>query len=350
MRASMREPRLMSVKKPVLYVVSPCYNEAAVIGTFYDALKAVLSSLKDIDHRILLVDDGSSDATLDELNALADRDERVLVYSLSRNFGHQVAISAGIAKSRGDATIVMDSDLQHPPTLIPEMLASWRAGHDVVSAVRRSTDDATLFKRLSSDGFYTVINWLSDTRIEPGAADFCLMSRKARKVLARMPEQHRFVRGLVAWMGFRRAYLPYVAPPRAAGHSKYSLRKMLRLALDAVFAFSVAPIRLATRVGVGIAALGALYLVYTIGRALWLHDTEPGWSSLLSSLLILGGLQLAFTGLIGEYLARVFEQVKGRPLYVFKQTPEERPRRATPAAAKKNARTDAPLELANEQG
>lgn len=315
----------MTERKPVLCVVSPCYNEAEVIRRFYDELKPVLAGIAGVDHRILLVDDGSRDATLERLNEIAAADERVLVYSLSRNFGHQIAISAGLDRARGDAVVVMDSDLQHPPSLIPEMVRLWREeGYEVVSAVRKSTEDATLFKRLSSEGFYVVLNWLSDTRIEPGAADFCLLSRRARRALASMPERHRFVRGLIAWMGFRRAFLPYVAPERAAGKSKYSLAKMLKLAFDAVFAFSVTPIRTATRFGLGIAFLGGLYLLYVIGRAVVLRDTEPGWGSLLSTVLVLGGLQLVFIGLMGEYLARVFEQVKGRPLYLFKQTPARR--------------------------
>ncbi|MEA3212629.1 MAG: polyisoprenyl-phosphate glycosyltransferase [Chthoniobacter sp.] len=305
-----------------LCVVAPCYNEADVIDRFHAALKAVLVGLDGWSHEMVLVDDGSRDGTLEQLLALAERDPCVKVYSLSRNFGHQVALTAGLDAARGDAVVMMDSDLQHPPELIPRMTQLWREGHDIVSAVREQTADSTFFKRVTSAAFYRFINLLSDTPIVPGASDFCLLSRRAHRALRRFPERHRFLRGLLSWVGFKRALLPYQAPPRAAGHSKYTLYKMLVLAFDAAFSFSVTPIRLATRLGLLTVLLSLCYLAYILIRLFLLRDLVPGWASVIFVMVFLGGVQLIFTGLIGEYVGRVFEEVKGRPLYLLKHRPK----------------------------
>ena len=325
---------MSTVRKPRICLICPCYNEAEVIRLFYNELKPVLNSLQDLDHRIYFMDDGSADATLDVLNAMAREDDKVRVYSFSRNFGHQAAISAGIDVARGDAVIMMDTDLQHPPALIKDLIARWREGFDVVSAVRQSTKDAGIFKRISSNGFYWLFNHMSTTPIITGAADFCLLSKKAVLALRKLPERHRFLRGMISWIGFRRATIPFEAPPRAAGHSKYTLFKMINFALDATFAFSVKPIRMATRLGLLVSCLGLLYIVYALIRHFVIGDTVPGWSSLLSVVLILGGAQLTFIGVIGEYIARVFEEAKGRPLYLFKQRPAKRKKKSKRAASK----------------
>jgi polyisoprenyl-phosphate glycosyltransferase len=243
--------------RQTLAVVVPCFNEEAVIDAFIDELLAVLNRL-DLDAHVIAVDDGSTDSSLGRLNAIASRDARVLVYALSRNFGHQSALSAGLDVCDADAVIMMDSDLQHPPSLIPVLLDAWRNGHDVVSAVRRETSDSTWFKRVSAKAFYWIINRLSDTPIVPGAADFCLLSRRAHAALRAMPERHRFLRGMVSWIGFPRALVSFDAPSRSAGASKYTLFKMISFALDALFSFSAAPIRAAARVGVGFASAGVL--------------------------------------------------------------------------------------------
>jgi glycosyltransferase involved in cell wall biosynthesis len=307
-----------------LCVVSPCFNEAAGIRGFHEAVGRVLASVGGLDYRIVLMDDGSTDDTLRVMNELAAADCRVRVYSLSRNFGHQVALTAGCDVAQGDAFILMDSDLQHPPELIPAMVEKWRAGADVVSAVRLRTAGASAFKRLSARLFYGVLNSLSDTRVEPGAADFVLLSRRAHEALRRMPERHRFLRGMVSWIGFRREFVEYVAPPRRAGESNYTVRRMVRLASDALFSFSTAPVRLATRLGVAVVASGLLYLGY-IFYMIFAHPEEivPGWTSLVIVVLILSGVQILLIGLIGEYIARIFEEAKGRPLYFFKQRPED---------------------------
>jgi glycosyltransferase involved in cell wall biosynthesis len=303
--------------------VIPCYNEEGMVGHFYRALRDEIDKLDDLQHHILFIDDGSTDATLAELNRIAEQDDSVAVYSLSRNFGHQIALSAGLDFAQGDAVLMMDCDLQHPPQLVAGMVEQWRNGSDIVSAVRLHTQDASLFKRFSSQAFYWLINRLSETRIAPGVADFCLLSKPAHLALRAMPERHRFLRGMIAWIGFKRTYITFEAPPRAMGRSKYTTLKMLGLALDALFSFSTAPIKLATRFGVGIVMLGVAYLIYILGRYFFVGDLVPGWGSLICTLMLLGGTQLVFVGLIGEYIARVFEEAKGRPLYVLKQRPGE---------------------------
>ena len=307
--------------RPTLTVVAPCYNEAAGIDAFYRQVREVLDGMPRLTGRIVFIDDGSTDGTLEKLDAIARRDPGVDVYSLSRNFGHQVALSAGLEMARGDAVVMMDSDLQHPPALIPELVRRWLSGFDVVSAVRNTTSGASLVKRATAAGFYWLINRLSDVEIVPGAADFCLLSRRAHEALLSMPEHHRFLRGMVSWIGFPRALVPFDAPARPAGASKYTFIKMMGFAIDALLSFSAAPMRIASRMGMLLVLPGLAYLGYVIYRYFMVGDTVPGWGSTLSVLLIIGGMQLVFIGLIGEYLSRIFEETKHRPLYVFKQRP-----------------------------
>lgn len=314
-----------------LCVVSPCFNEAAGIRDFVTAVSAVLDTLPELDARIVLVDDGSRDDTLGVLNALAATNPRLRVYALSRNFGHQVALSAGLDVAHADAVVLMDSDLQHPPALIPELVARWRAGADIVSAVRSRTDDASALKRWSASLFYATLNRISETHIVPDAADFVLLGRNAQDALRSMPERHRFLRGMVSWIGFRREFVSYRAPARRAGESSYTLRRMIRLASDALFSFSTAPVRLATRLGLALVALGVLYLAYIL-YVVFAHPERvvQGWTSLAILVLLLSGAQIMFVGLIGEYVARIFEESKQRPLYFFRQQPppDDAPERA----------------------
>jgi len=307
--------------RPTLTVVAPCYNEAAGIETFYQEVRETLDGIPRLTGRLVFVDDGSTDGTLEKLNAIAARDGAVDVYSLSRNFGHQVALSAGLDVARGDAILMMDSDLQHPPSLIPELVRRWQSGFDVVSAVRNTTSGVGLLKRAPASAFYWLINRLSDVEIVPGAADFCLLSRRAHEALLTMPERHRFLRGMVSWIGFPRALVPFDAPRRPTGTSKYTLFKMMAFAIDALLSFSAAPMRIASRMGMLLVLPGLAYLIYVVYRYFMVGDTVPGWGSTVSVLLIIGGTQLVFIGLIGEYLSRIFEETKQRPLYVLKQRP-----------------------------
>jgi dolichol-phosphate mannosyltransferase len=305
-----------------LTIIVPCYNEAAVVEPFCAELVGVLQRV-DVDWRVCFVDDGSTDATLVTLNRLARADDRIRVYSLSRNFGHQIALSAGLDMTLGSAVVMMDADLQHPPALLPEMIALWRSGYDVVSAVRQETEGATWFKVATGKAFYWLINRFGETSVVPGAADFCLLSARAHRAVCAMPERHRFLRGMVSWIGFERAYVPFHAPQRIAGQSKYTAVKMLSLAVDALFSFSAAPMRMATRLGLALLVPGGLYFLYIVVRFVALDDFVRGWGSLIGTLMIIGGIQLIFIGMVGEYLARIFEESKRRPLYFFKQTPDD---------------------------
>ena len=311
--------------KGLLTVVVPCYNEADMVGLFYQQLKPVLDSLSGLDHEIILVDDGSTDDTLPILNELAREDPAVRVCSLSRNFGHQIALTAGIDFAEGDAVVLMDADLQHPPEKITELVGKWREGYDVVSGVRTNTQGSSWLKDFNSRSFHLILNFLSTTRIPQGVADFNLMSRRVYGSIRQMPERHRFLRGLVSWAGFSHALVPYECGKRAAGRSKYTFTKMVGLALDAVFSFSSQPLRLALKLGTVMAVLGFVYLFWTVANGLIRGDLVPGYASLIGVTITLGGCQLIFIGLIGHYLARVFEEVKGRPIYLMKQEPHKPP-------------------------
>ena len=308
--------------QPPLSVVVPCYNEAEVVRVFKAEVTRVLERL-DLAWRLVFIDDGSTDRTLEELNALAAADPRVRVYSLSRNFGHQIALSAGLDVTGDSLVLLMDADLQHPPDIIPRLIAEWRGGADVISTVRERTEGVGWFKRATAAVFYWLINRLTDTPIIPSAADFCLLSPRARRALCAMPERHRFLRGMISWIGFKRALVPFDAPMRRSGQSKYSAFKMLVLAFDAIFSFSAAPMRLATRLGFVLAVPGAVYFVYVMSRYFVTSDFVRGWGSLIGTMLIIGGIQLMFIGMTGEYLARIFEESKRRPLYFFKQQPDD---------------------------
>jgi dolichol-phosphate mannosyltransferase len=305
-----------------LNVVVPCYNEADGIGAFKREVSRVLDAVG-LPWQIVFIDDGSTDATLEQLNLLASEDSRVRVYSLSRNFGHQVALSAGLDVTGDSLVLLMDADLQHPPDVIPRLIAEWQRGADVVSTVRERTEGAGWFKQVTASVFYWLINRMTDTPIIPSAADFCLLSPRAHRALSSMPERHRFLRGMISWIGFNRALVPFHAPKRWSGESKYSTFKMLVLALDAIFSFSAAPMRLATRLGFALAIPGAIYFVYVVSRYFVTNDFVRGWGSLIGAVLIIGGVQLIFIGITGEYLARIFEESKRRPLYFFKQVPED---------------------------
>jgi len=308
----------------LISVISACYNESEAIGLFYAELKRILQTLKDWEHEIIFVDDGSEDNTCAQLNKIAENDPCVRVYSFSRNFGHQIALTAGIDAAEGEVLITMDADLQHPPELIPQMIHKWKEGYDIVSAVRNATEGASRFKKMTSKGFYFILNVLSETPIPQGVADFNLFSRRAYRVLRNMPERHRFLRGMTSWIGFNRAFLPYSAAQRAAGESKYTVFKMVTLALNAIFSFSAAPLRIATRIGLVITFCGFVYLAWILERYFVSGDTVPGWASLIGVTLILGGFNLISVGLLGQYLSRVFEEVKRRPMYILKQEPGHR--------------------------
>ena len=308
----------MERNPPLISVVIPLLNEAECLRKLHGELHRVCEPLA-FHFEFLFVDDGSTDDSLLVLDELCRRDKRVCYLALSRNFGHQAALSAGLDYASGSAVIMMDCDLQHPPELIPELVRKWLAGHEVVNTVRLDTVQVNLVKRAWSYGFYRLFSWATKLRIEPGSADFRLVSRSVVEVLKGLPERHRFLRGLVPWLGFRQTTIRYHAPSRWAGSAKYTFGRSLRLALDGMTAFSFYPLRLLGLAGYTITLLAFLYGVYSVAMYLFTRSTVPGWASQVVCVTFLGGCQMAMLGILGEYIGRILEQVKGRPIYVVRQ-------------------------------
>lgn len=307
--------------RPALSVVAPVYNEQETLPEFHQRLEAVLTELN-LDYEVVLVNDGSTDGTAAELARMHKSNSRWKYVSFSRNFGHQAAITAGLQFARGDAVVVMDSDLQDPPELISDMLKKHREGFDVAYAVRRRRKESVL-KRLAYTAFYRILKRIAVVEIPLDSGDFCLMDRAVVDVLNSMPERSRFVRGLRSWAGFRQIGVEYERPSRFAGEAKFTLRKLVRLALDGFISFSPAPLRVAS--SLGIVFCGLAFLLAAVLCAWWVWGGElfgmtpgdsVGWTSLACGMLLLSGLQMLMLGVIGEYLSRVFDEVKGRPPFV----------------------------------
>ncbi len=313
---------------PLLSIVVPVYNEEAVLLQCYRRLAEVSS---DLDAEILFVDDGSRDHSAAILDGLAQRDPRVKVLLLTRNFGHQAAVTAGLHHACGQAVVVIDADLQDPPELITEFLRRWQQGYDVVYGIRTVRSGESWFKRASAHWFYRILRRLSDVDIPLDVGDFRLLSRPVVDVINAMPEHHRFLRGMAAWTGFRQTGVPYVRQPRAAGHSKYPWRRMWRLSVDALTGFTVAPLRIGTRLALLVAVIAAIFSVWLIVQKM----THPanlvlGWTSLMVTVLWLGALQLGVIGMVGEYVGRIAEEARGRPLYVIGRTVNLEPAESIP--------------------
>jgi dolichol-phosphate mannosyltransferase len=314
----------------LLSLVIPVYNEEEVLPTLLDTLRPVLDAL-DCEHEIVFVDDGSRDATRQTLVEVAATDPRIKVLGFSRNFGHQAAITAGLDFATGDAVVVMDADLQDPPELLPEMVALYERGYDVVSAQRVDREGEGLFKRGTASLFYGLMRRAVDERLRPQVGDFRLFSRAAVAALRGFREQHRFLRGLVAWLGLKEAIIPFRRPPRAAGTTKYPTWKMLRFAWTAISSFSALPLKLSLGVGLLLTASGLAYSAYVLYEALVLQTTVRGWSSLVCLQLLFSGATLTAVGLVGDYVARIYEETKGRPLYIVSEAWNLAPGLATPA-------------------
>ena len=298
-----------------LSVVLPAHNEAGVLPELHRRLRVVLDQLG-VDSEIIFVDDGSVDGTWPRMQSIADADLGVRAIRLSRNFGHQVALSAGLEMAEGDAVITMDSDLQHPPEMIPDLLKAAQSGADVVYAVRTSHDAEGWFKVRSAKFFYWWLNRLTSLDLPHGGSDFRYMSRRSVDVVLGMPERSRFLRGMTRWVGFEQTVIEYDRGPRATGESKYKMRHMVRFALDAIIGFSALPLQIATVAGFAISLLGFAYLVYVLAIAI-AGTTVPGWTSVIVVALLLGGVQLMCLGMIGQYIGRMYDESKGRPLFVI---------------------------------
>jgi len=300
-------------------LVIPVYNEAEAIEKTYADVRQVVDALP-YDFRFIYVDDGSSDGTADTLREVSANDPRVTLLQLSRNFGHQAALTAGMDASEGDVMISMDGDGQHPAELIPKMISLIEQGYDIVQGQRIEEDRAASFKKITSNFFYWLINRISGTQVLQGAADFRALSRNALNGVRSMHEYHRFLRGMISWMGYNSVILPYHEPERIAGKSKYSLGKMVRLASDAIFSFSLAPLYIGLSVGVLFFVLACGQLAWVL--SLWLtsntQQLEPGWSSLMGVMLIASGIIMILLGFIGVYVGYIFQEVKRRPIYLVK--------------------------------
>jgi polyisoprenyl-phosphate glycosyltransferase len=299
---------------PLVSVVTPVYNEAETLPELHRRLTAALEPLG--RYEVVLVDDGSSDASWQVLRDLARGDGHLRLVRLSRNFGHQIALSAGLDAARGDAVVSMDSDLQDPPEVIPELVAKWREGYDVVYAVRTRREGESHFKRATASLFYKTIDRMSSVAIHNQAGDFRLLSRRALDALLSMPERARFLRGMSSWIGFRQIGVGYEREARHAGSTKYPLRRMLGFASDAMTSFSTTPIRIVVGLGFVSVVICLLALAWTLYLRLFTDNTIQGWTSVIVVVLFLGGVQLLSLGIIGQYVARIFEEVKDRPLYV----------------------------------
>jgi dolichol-phosphate mannosyltransferase len=296
-----------------LSIVAPCCNEEDVLPAFYERVTASCRAFA--SYEIVLVDDGSGDQTWACICSLAKGDEHVKGIRLSRNHGHQLALSAGLANAIGERILIIDADLQDPPELLPEMMAMMDAGADVVYGQRRHRHGESLFKRLTAHLFYRFLNLLTDTPIPRDTGDFRLINRGVLEVFNSMREHDRFIRGMISWTGFRQQALQYDRHERAAGRSKYPLRKMLRFAANAVTSFSTKPLRLASYLGITVGMFCFLAILYLVAAHFRGH-TVPGWTSLIVIVLFVGALQLLVLGIIGEYLGRLFIESKGRPLYI----------------------------------
>jgi glycosyltransferase involved in cell wall biosynthesis len=305
----------------LISVIVPCYNEEQVIRETHRRLVEVLEQLESLRFEIIYVDDGSADRTPSILGELQALDESVRVLLLSRNFGHQIAVSAGLEHASGDAVVLIDADLQDPPEVIREMVQRWRDGFHVAYGTRTERSGETGFKIWTAKLFYRLINRLSETKMPLDTGDFRLMDRKVVDALLAMPERDRFLRGMVSWVGFRQVAVPYERAPRLAGTSKYPLFKMIRFATDAVLSFSFIPLRLATWLGFFTILMAFAGIIYAVLLRLYTDERHwvRGWTSTFTAILFIGGVQLISLGIIGEYLGRIYSEVKKRPLYIVQE-------------------------------
>ena len=307
-------------------VVVPVFNEEDALPIFFEQLNEILTASL-LTYEIIFVDDGSKDRTGELIERLSEENNHVTALHLSRNFGHQAALSAGLEHARGDYVITMDGDGQHPPKLIPEMVRLADSGYDIVLTQRVEKETKSSFKKWSSETFYKILNKVSDTQTLPGGADFRLMNRESLNALISLPEFHRFLRGMVSWIGFRSVILPFEVPERLAGKTKYSLKKMVRLASDAVFSFSMLPLYIGLSAGALFFVLALVEVVYVL--SFWISGNSaslaPGWSSLMFMLLIIGAVLMVIMGFIGVYIGYIFQEVKHRPVYILRSSPVERP-------------------------
>lgn len=299
-------------------IVIPCYNEEGNIIRLYDQIKLIVT---EYIVEYLFVDDNSSDRTLEILENLAAEDENVRYLSFSRNFGHQSALRAGLEFSTGDCVISMDADLQHPPELLPAMLSKWKEGYDIVYTIRKDIENVSFFKKVTASVFYKLINFLSDVEIKVGAADFRLLDKKIVKVLINdISEYHLFYRGLISWIGYKQTGIEYIPNKRYSGKTKYSFMKMLNLALNGISSFSIRPLKIAILLGLILSLLSGVYGLYVLWISVFTDKTVEGWTSVILSILFIGGINMILLGIIGEYVGKIYIQIKKRPHFLISKT------------------------------
>lgn len=296
-------------------IIIPVYNEEAVATECYNRVKTVCESLNS-DYEIIFINDGSKDRTENILNDICNIDKKVKLINFSRNFGHQIAITAGMDFSVGDAVVIIDADLQDPPELIPKMIAKYKEGYDVVYAVRKKRKGESWFKKITAAGFYRFFRKISDINMPVDTGDFRLIGRNVCESLKELKERNRFVRGLVSWVGYKQIGIEYERDERFAGETKYPLKKMIKFSLDGITSFSAKPLRIWGYLGFIIAGLGFIYSIYTLIGKLIFNNTVPGWASLVVITMLIGGLNMISIGILGEYISRIYDETKGRPIYI----------------------------------
>lgn len=300
-------------------VVVPVYNEEAVIGETYKRLKGVLDSTGE-SYEVIFVNDGSRDKTFELCSDICSKDSNFKLISFSRNFGHQIAITAGMDNTSGDAIVVIDADLQDPPEVIKEMIVKWREGYEVVYGKRIKRKGETFFKKFTAKVFYRFLSSMTDVKIPVDTGDFRLIDRKVCDALKNVPERNRYVRGLISWLGFKQTAVEFVREERFAGETKYPLKKMIKFAEDAITSFSYKPLKLATVLGLIVSVLSFLYLIYILIDRIFVNSGyTPGWASLIAVSLFFNGIVLIILGIIGEYIGRIYDEVKRRPLYIISE-------------------------------
>lgn len=303
--------------KELISIVVPMYFEEEVAEVCYNRLKKVMDA-HSIHYEFIFVNDGSTDRTIDILHEIAEKDHQAKIIDFSRNFGHQTAVTAGIDYASGDAIVIIDADLQDPPELIPKLIDKWREGYDVVYAKRNTRKGETWFKLITAKYFYRFLNFMSDIDIPKDTGDFRIIDRSVAEVFKRMTERNRFVRGMISWIGFRQTYIEYERDERFAGDTKYPLKKMIKFASDGIIAFSTKPLRLVMTVGLVSVFISFLVFLYAIIVKLTGRHVQEGWTSLMVAITFFSGIQLLGVGIVGQYVARIYDESKNRPIYIVK--------------------------------
>lgn len=312
------------MKRQKISIVVPIYNEQSILPELTHRIDKVISSMTQYDWEVLYVDDGSSDGSAMVLDGLAQQHAWLKVLFLSRNFGHQTAITAGVDQAGGDAIILMDGDLQDPPEVLPELIAQWEKGFDVVTARRKKREGESAFKLVTAFLFYRMLRWMSNTNIPVDTGDFRLLGRNVAEALRRMPERSRFFRGMVSWAGFRQTEIQYERDRRFSGSTKYTFAKMFRLATNGILSFSKVPLQLIIGLGILFSIISFLGILVVFYETIVLHSTVRGWSSLICAVLFMGSVQLICIGMIGSYVGRIFDEVRARPLYFIRNVVGQR--------------------------